>query len=102
MNRTGQILHSSYAIKKAYDGLWDKIQETYALTRVEIDVLSFLANNPDCDTASCIVEYRKIAKSHVSGAVESLLEVMSDVYDHRRQHSENFRDDYVILPIIYI
>ena len=74
MNRTGQILHSSYAIKKAYDGLWDKIQDTYALTRVEIDVLSFLANNPDCDTASCIVEYRKIAKSHVSGAVESLLE----------------------------
>lgn len=35
-------------------------------------------------------------------AVESLLGVMSDVYDHRRRHSENFRDDYVILPIIYI
>jgi len=35
-------------------------------------------------------------------AVESLLEVMSDVYDHRRRHSENFRDDYVLLPIVYI
>lgn len=74
MNQTRQILHSAFAIKKAYDGLWDTIQEKYGLTRVEIDVLSFLANNPDCDTASSIVEYRKIAKSHVSGAVESLME----------------------------
>ena len=73
MNRTRQILHSAFAIKKAYDGLWDEIQEKYGLTRVEIDVLSFLANNPDCDTARAIVEYRMIAKSHVSGAVESLL-----------------------------
>ena len=73
MNRTTQILHSSFAIKKAYDSIWDGIQEKYSLTRVEIDVLSFLANNPDCDTARSIVEYRMIAKSHVSGAAESLL-----------------------------
>ncbi len=73
MNRTKQILHSSYVIKKAYDGMWETIQEKYGLTRVEIDVLAYLAHNPDCDTASSIVEYRMIAKSHVSGAVESLL-----------------------------
>ena len=74
MNGTGQILHSSFAIKKAYDGLWESIQEKYGLTRVEIDVLAFLANNPASDTAREIVEYRMIAKSHVSGAVDSLTE----------------------------
>lgn len=74
MNRTAQILHSAFAIKKAYDGLWDHIQEKYSLTRVEIDVISFLAGNPDCDTARYIAEFRMIAKSHVSGAVDSLTE----------------------------
>lgn len=74
MNRTTQILHSAFVIKKAYDGLWDRIQEKYSLTRVEIDVIAFLIHHPDCDTASSIVEFRRIAKSHVSKAVEALME----------------------------
>ncbi|MBQ8368592.1 MAG: MarR family transcriptional regulator [Clostridia bacterium] len=74
MNRTIQILHSVFVIKKAYDAMWDEIQEKYSLTRAEIDVIAFLSNNPDCDTASSIVEFRKIAKSHVSKAVDSLME----------------------------
>ncbi len=68
-----KMLHSAYVMKKAYDAMWDETTEKYGLTRVEIDVIAFLANNPDRDAAHEIVEYRKIAKSHVSKAVESLL-----------------------------
>lgn len=91
MNGTRQILHNAFVIKKAYDGLWEGIQEKYGLTRVEIDVIAFLRNNPDCDTASSIVEFRRIAKSHVSGAVESLtdrgwLTKEQDTRDRRCTH----------------
>lgn len=85
MNRTIQILHSVFVIKKAYDAVWDEIQEKYSLTRAEIDVIAYLANNPDCDTASSIVEFRKIAKSHVSKAVEALMERGWITREHDRQ-----------------
>ncbi len=68
-----EMLHSAYVMKKAYDAMWDETTEKYGLTRVEIDVLAFLENNPERNAAHQIVEYRKIAKSHVSKAVDSLL-----------------------------
>lgn len=71
---TRGILHNSFVIKKAYDSLWDSVCETFGLTRAEIDVIAFLAHNPDFDTARDIVDYRMIAKSHVSKAVDSLMD----------------------------
>ena len=68
------ILHNSFVVKKAYDTLWDDIMEQFGLTRAEIDVLAFLDGHPDHNTAHDIVEYRMIAKSHVSKAVDHLLE----------------------------
>lgn len=44
------------------------------LTFMELTVLVFLANNPQYDTATEIVTYRHIAKSHVSISVRSLQE----------------------------
>ena len=70
---TRGILHNSFVIKKAYDSLWDGISSAFDLTRAEIDVMAFLAHNPDFDTATAIVDYRMIAKSHVSKAVDSLM-----------------------------
>lgn len=72
MCSTKEILHNSFVLKKAYDAIWDDAAEKYSLTRAEIDVLSFLAGSTDLDTARDIVEYRQIAKSHVSKAVENL------------------------------
>lgn len=91
MSEKREILHSAFVIKKAYDSLWDDISEKYGLTRAEIDVIGFLANNPKLDTASNVVEYRMIAKSHVSKAVEQLVErgfLMSskDTKDRRQIH----------------
>lgn len=73
MSGKREILHNAFVIKKAYDSMWDDISAKYDLTRAEIDVIAFLANNPELDTASCIVDYRMIAKSHVSKAVEQLI-----------------------------
>lgn len=73
MAETREILHTAFVIKKAYDSIWDDISERFELTHAEIDVIAFLSNNPMQDTASNIVEYRMIAKSHVSKAVERLI-----------------------------
>ena len=73
MSETREILHNAFVLKKAYDSIWDDISEKFALTRAEIDVIAFLANNPKLDTASSVVEYRMMAKSHVSKAVEHLI-----------------------------
>ena len=48
--------------------------DQFRLTRAEIDVLAFLSLHLEKNTAHDIVEYRMIAKSHVSKAVDKLLE----------------------------
>ncbi|MDO4741166.1 MAG: MarR family transcriptional regulator [Eubacteriales bacterium] len=48
--------------------------EKHGLTFMEFTVLLFLANNPMFDTASEIVKYRHLTKSHVSLSVRSLQE----------------------------
>ena len=44
----------------------------YSLTRMEMNILLFLANNPAYDTATDIVEVRHLTKSHVSASVKTL------------------------------
>ena len=58
---------------KVYQSFISKVAEKHNLTNIEIDVLLFLANNPTHDTAKDIVNYRHIAKSYVSKAVDLLL-----------------------------
>lgn len=67
------------------------IGEQYGLSRMEIDVLLFLYNNPGHDTASDLVELRSIARPYVSMAVESLtrkhcLNQLPDSSDRRIVH----------------
>ena len=45
----------------------------HRLTLMEANVVSFLSNNPDRDTASDIVELRMFSKAAVSKAVDGLL-----------------------------
>lgn len=59
---------------KSYDIHRKKIMGSFQLTAVEVDVLLFLANNPMFNTSSDIIRLRKIAKSHVSLAVNGLVE----------------------------
>ena len=58
---------------KIYEKLENAICVEHDLTLMEMDILLFLANNPQYVTAKDIVNYRMIAKSHVSISVENLL-----------------------------
>lgn len=74
--------------ERAYNYHRKKIMAKFSLSAIEVDVLLFLANNPDMNTAADIVKLRKIAKSHVSLAVKSLTEKklitqQSDEKNHR-------------------
>ena len=59
---------------KLYDQALDPVAQEYKLTRMELDLLLFLHNNPDHNTAAEAVRLRRWAKSHVSAAVHSLEE----------------------------
>ncbi len=58
--------------KTLYTKLIMKEAKKFGLTQNEADVLLFLNNNPQFNTATDIVTNRLIAKSNVSTAVESL------------------------------
>ena len=57
-----------------YTGLIDPVCKKYGLTQMEFNILLFLANNPECDTAARIIKKRAFTKSHVSMSVRSLEE----------------------------
>lgn len=71
MNTT--FLTMSRYSRKVYEQLESAACSDYGLTLVEMDILLFLANNPEYVTAQDIVEYRMLAKSHVSISVDRLL-----------------------------
>ena len=59
--------------KKLYNVTMDQAAKKMSVTRTEIDILLFLANNPQYDTAADIVRVRHLTKSHVSTSVASLV-----------------------------
>ena len=52
--------------KGAYDQALDPVAQRWSLTRMELDLLLFLANNPAHNTAAEAVRLRQWTKSHVS------------------------------------
>ena len=77
--------------KKGYSRILDPICKQWGITRNELDVMLFLANNPGYDRAADIVSRRGLAKSHVSlsvGNLESrgLLTRRMDPEDRRTVH----------------
>lgn len=71
---THPLLTIRLALKRLYDHEMAPIMNCYDLTRMELDVLLFLQNNPGCDTAAEIVQLQMMTKSHVSKAVDHLTE----------------------------
>lgn len=59
-------------IKALYSECMEPVCKKHQLTRMELDILMFLANNPQFTTATDIVETRQLTKSHVSLAVNTL------------------------------
>ena len=65
-------LSCSLGMKKLYVQLFEPLLARFALTQLEMDIILFLSNNPEWDTARDIVEMRHLAKSHVSVGIEKL------------------------------
>jgi len=65
-------LDSIQLSKKKYSAMLEPLCRRHDLTRNELDILLFLANNPEYDRAADIVSIRRIAKSHVSLSVGNL------------------------------
>ena len=59
-------------ITSYYELLSGEVCDRYGLTQMEYDILMFLYNNPQQNTAAEIVRVRKSTKSHVSTSLKSL------------------------------
>ena len=88
--------------KKYYAAQFEAASAAYGLNQLEIDILLFLHNNPECHTAGDICRYRGLAKSNVSAAVERLrargVLTVSPAPDNRRQRLLGFAPD--ALPMV--
>ena len=58
MRERDMAIQGVRTLKRAYDAALKPVAEAHGLTRNEVDVLLFLANNPGYDTARDIVELR--------------------------------------------
>ena len=59
-------------ITSYYELLCGEVCDRYGLTQMEYDILMFLHNNPQQNTAAEIVKIRKSTKSHVSTSLKKL------------------------------
>ena len=59
-------------ITSYYELLSGEVCDRYELTQMEYDILMFLHNDPQHNTAADIVKIRKSTKSHVSTSLKNL------------------------------
>lgn len=102
MENNANMLTSIRTLGKLYAQNLEKVRIAYALTQIEISIISFLYNNPGKDTAGDIVNLRMLPKGNVSLGVESLIQKSlllrtPDKKDRRRIHLSLTKD---ALPII--
>lgn len=91
MKRTADTLLLMRGISKLYDTFLEKPRRRYALSQIEVKILSFLSNNPDKDTAAEISYIRMLSKGNVSQAVDGLIKKglilrTMDEFDKRKYH----------------
>lgn len=66
-------IFTHYAANESlYTAIVSPVCDKHGLTYMEFTVLMFLANNPEFDTASDVVRFRHLTKSHVSMSVRGL------------------------------
>ena len=91
MKRSTELFIGLRSLFRLYDKMLKRVCTEHDLTLVEADIISFLQNTPEKDTAADIVELRMLSKGAVSKGVEaliqkSLLERIPDTEDRRRIH----------------
>ena len=81
-------------ITSYYELLSSRICDQYGLTQMEYDILMFLHNNPQHNTAAEIVKIRKSTKSHVS---TSLKKLENKGFIERRHSEDNKKHIEIVL-----
>ena len=76
---------------RLYEKMMREVCDGYRLSMVEVDIIAFLKNNPQKDTAADIVELRMLSKAAVSKGADALiqkgmLEREADPTDRRKIH----------------
>lgn len=88
--------------------VYEETAETLGLNQLEIDILLFLKNNPECNTARDIVNLRGFAKSNVSTAIDGLqkkgyLSVYTDPESRRvRRLALDSQKDVILSQLVQI
>lgn len=95
-------LELKHATHHLYMKLLEPILKEYDLTRMEVGILLFLANNPQVDTASQMVNIRRLTKSHVSSAVAHLADLgyLERFYEGCNQKTVHLRLQQAAYPIV--
>lgn len=77
------------SIEKEYSLFRKRIMNNFSLSAAETDILMFLANNPEFDTASHISKIKKMPKSQVSLAVNALCRkgLIEGIYSEKNKKS---------------
>ena len=82
------LLENIFISRDLYQAMIAPVCDKYDMTQAEMIVLLFLANNPQNDTATDIVEKRRMTKSAVSMAARALQEkgLITGGGNHRSIH----------------
>lgn len=91
MHRFSEFWFGIRSIVRLYEKMMKEVCDHYQLSMVEVDIIAFLKNHPQKDTAMDIVELRMLSKAAVSKGVDSLirkslLERETDQKDRRKIH----------------
>lgn len=86
-----ELLMSGHQFKKIFEKKYEGIMKKYDLRKIEIEILHFIANCGENDTARDIANIQYISKAHISNSIDDLtqkkyISVIEDCQDRRRFH----------------
>ncbi len=104
-NVGAKIMIQLQKIKKAYDAYLTPLSLAKKMTKIQLLIIGFLANNPDYDKAKDIEEILDIKKSNISAAIDDLVNreyiiKSSDQNDRRIIHLAITNKSFEIVEIV--
>jgi DNA-binding MarR family transcriptional regulator len=85
------VLMSGHQFKKLYEKKYDEIMRKYNLRKIEIEILYFISNCGEHNTAKDIANLQYISKAHISNSIDDMthkkyLSIIEDSQDRRYLH----------------
>ncbi len=101
------IVLSGHQFKKLCEIKFESIMEKYGLRRIEIEIMQFISDCGEKDTAKDIASLQYISKAHISHSIDDLirkqyLSYVEDAHDRRCIHLSLTEDSKSIMEEIKI